>query len=742
MIGTTLDGRYRIVRKLGEGGMGNVFEATHTGTGRRVAVKVILDALADNDGTLARFEREARAAGSIESEHVAHILDFGRDPATGLSFLAMEFLEGEDLNELITRLGPIAPDLALRIVAQACQGLQKAHAASVIHRDIKPANIFAARRDEEAVSIKILDFGIAKLSATAAAPANQLTKTSSMLGTPLYMSPEQARGAKDIDHRTDLWSIGVVLYRLLSGRVPHEAAESVNELIYMLITNPVEPIQEVAPWVPPDVAELVHTALKTDRASRFQSATQMLDAIKRLTPEGRAIRQDMLVSLSGEARAKVAPVLRVTVGLANGRVSSFAREATHAAPSIPLPASGSTASTTGTPWTGSTASTTSGATTGGGAPPPRTSTALIAGGAVVAVAAIAFGAWWFVRPSAGQASTTASATPSSSDAAPAAAPVSTTIDEGRLGSFGALPSIVTSPTNPINDAKISLGRMLFYDDRLSKNRDVSCNSCHFLDKYGVDNKKLSTGDAQQVGTRNSLAIYNSAGFFALMWDGRAANVEEQAGMPLLNPLEMSSSAKRVEETLASIPGYVDAFGKAFPGDKAPVTFENVGRAIGAFERKLFTPSRWESFLAGEKTALTNDEKAGFNTFVETGCPTCHFGPSIGATMFQKLGLVKPWPNTQDRGRFELTQRNEDFMVFRVPSLRNVEKTGPYFHDGSITSLDEVVRTMARYQIGKELTDAQAASIITWLKALTGTLPSDYIKQPELPPNGPHTKAGD
>ncbi|HEX3344886.1 MAG TPA: protein kinase, partial [Polyangiaceae bacterium] len=129
---------------------------------------------------------------------------------------------------------------------------------------------------------------------------------------------------------------------------------------------------------------------------------------------------------------------------------------------------------------------------------------------------------------------------------------------------------------------------------------------------------------------------------------------------------------------------------------------------------------------------------GFNTFVETGCPTCHVGPYVGATMFQKLGLMKAWPTTRDRGRFELTQKNEDYMVFRVPSLRNVAMTGPYLHDGSLTSLNEVVRMMARHQIGKELTDPQIASIVTWLGALTGELPADYIKKPELPPNGKDT----
>jgi cytochrome c peroxidase len=223
-----------------------------------------------------------------------------------------------------------------------------------------------------------------------------------------------------------------------------------------------------------------------------------------------------------------------------------------------------------------------------------------------------------------------------------------------------------------------------------------------------------------------------------MWDGKFATVEEQAKAPLLNPSEMASTPKRIERTLASIPEYVQAFTRAFPGDKSPVSLENVQKAIGAFERKLFTPSRWEKFLGGEKGALSDAEKIGFNTFVEVGCPTCHFGPYVGATMFQRLGLVKAWPSTRDRGRYELTQKQEDYMVFRVPSLRNVHKTAPYLHDGSITSLGEVIRMMARHQIGKEISDEQVNAIVTWLGALTGELPHDYIKKPELPPSGKNT----
>ena len=193
-----------------------------------------------------------------------------------------------------------------------------------------------------------------------------------------------------------------------------------------------------------------------------------------------------------------------------------------------------------------------------------------------------------------------------------------------------------------------------------------------------------------------------------------------------------------EATLRSIPEYVKAFGRAFPNDPWPVTVNNTAKALGAFERKLFTRGRWDLFLEGDPDALTSAEKEGFNTFVEVGCVTCHFGPHVGATMFQKLGLVRSWPDTMDRGVFEITKKQADFMVFRVPTLRNVAATAPYFHDGSVSSLQEAVRLMGKHQLGKDLNHTQVEQIVVWLKSLTGDLPKEYITKPELPESGPNT----
>lgn len=314
----------------------------------------------------------------------------------------------------------------------------------------------------------------------------------------------------------------------------------------------------------------------------------------------------------------------------------------------------------------------------------------------------------------------------------------------QLNAYPALPARIDSPANPVTDAKVALGRMLFFETRLSKNHDVSCNSCHDLAKYGVDGEKTSLGHKKQRGTRNSPTVYNAAGQFAQFWDARAKDVEEQALGPLTNPVEMAlKDEAQIAVVLKSIPGYAAPFKKAFPSDKDPITPQNAAKAIGAFERTLVTPSKWDKFVAGNVTALTDAEKSGFNTFAKVGCPTCHTGAYVGGTMLQKLGLAKPWTrNTDDTGRMAVTKQETDRMMFKVPSLRNVEKTAPYFHDGSVATLEEAIKLMGHHQLGKDLSKAEITSIATFLKALTGELPTKDIQKPELPPSGPKTPKAD
>ncbi len=327
--------------------------------------------------------------------------------------------------------------------------------------------------------------------------------------------------------------------------------------------------------------------------------------------------------------------------------------------------------------------------------------------------------------------------------APAPAPAPVTVDPTRLGVFAPLPAAMTGDGKPAAPALVDLGRTLYYDTRFSKNQDVSCNSCHLLDSYGVDGMPTSTGHKGQKGGRNAPTSYNAAGHLAQFWDGRAADVEAQAKGPVLNPIEMAMpNEKAVVGVLTSIPGYKTLFEAAFTGDKAPITYDHMAQAIGAFERGLTTPGPFDRFLAGDASALTDAQKAGLNTFLDTGCVACHTGTYVGGSMYQKVGLVQPWPNQADPGRVKVTNNEADTMFFKVPSLRNIEKTGPYFHDGSVADLDTAVTMMGRHQLGKELTAEQVKSIRSFLGALTGTPDAAYIAKPTLPESGPKTPKPD
>jgi serine/threonine-protein kinase len=300
--------------------MGVVYEARHRGTGRRVAVKVIAGAsLAKNPEVVGRFQREAMASGAIESQYIAQVLDTGVDPTNGSPYTVMELLVGEDLQHAIERLGALEPALALRIAAQACLGLRKAHESSVVHRDIKPANLFLAKREDGDVVVKLLDFGIAKVKQDqlSVSENGSLTRTGAMLGSPLYMSPEQARGKKDLDHRTDLWSLGVVLYEALTGTTPHGHLDTFGELIIQICSLPPRHVQELAPWVPPPVAAIVHRALALDPDQRFASAADMFDAIRAQLPGGHGLglTEAMFVPMAEQTRAAMAPRLELTSGM-------------------------------------------------------------------------------------------------------------------------------------------------------------------------------------------------------------------------------------------------------------------------------------------------------------------------------------------------------------------------------------------------------------------------------------------
>ena len=297
LLGETIDRKYKLVGLLGEGGMGSVYEALHTGTSRRVAVKLIRpDKLAPGSTARSRFRREARAAGAIQSPHIVEILDSGTDAATGHLYLVMEHLDGQDLKHLLDGTSRLPYDVALRIAGQALVGLVKAHAAGVVHRDIKPANLFLARQEEGAVVVKVLDFGVAKLrpDPLRGPETMSLTDTGGILGSPVYMSPEQVQSSRDVDVRTDVWSVGCVLYAAITGHAPHQHIDSLGRLVLAICGTPAPPVRDVVPGVPEEVAAVVHHALAIDPAERTPSAAAMLEAIRALLPSGLAIREEML----------------------------------------------------------------------------------------------------------------------------------------------------------------------------------------------------------------------------------------------------------------------------------------------------------------------------------------------------------------------------------------------------------------------------------------------------------------
>ncbi len=294
--------------------------------------------------------------------------------------------------------------------------------------------------------------------------------------------------------------------------------------------------------------------------------------------------------------------------------------------------------------------------------------------------------------------------------------------------FGILPEV--SKDSIVTPEKVYLGKVLFHDTRLSEKGNNSCNSCHNLDTYGVDNKQFSTGDDGGLGGRNAPTVFNASLHFAQFWDGRAKDVEEQAGGPIMNPAEMAMHTNNeVIDRLKATDHYPDLFKKAFPKDKDPMTFDNLKKAIAAFERTLLTRSKFDQYLLGDASVLTSQEIAGMKKFVEVGCITCHNGPTVGGQMYQKFGVFFPYEKFThsakvDNGRMDVTKNKADQFMFKVMSLRNIEKTGPYFHDGSVKDLNEAVKVMGKVQLNKDLSQQEITDIVSFLKTLTADISAD------------------
>jgi len=293
-----------------------------------------------------------------------------------------------------------------------------------------------------------------------------------------------------------------------------------------------------------------------------------------------------------------------------------------------------------------------------------------------------------------------------------------------------------TPPKQINIGMVELGKKLYFDPRLSKSGFISCNSCHNLSMGGTDNIPTSIGDKWQQGPINAPTVLNSSLNVAQFWDGRAADLKAQAGGPIANPGEMAFSHTLAIGVLESIPAYVREFKQVFGKDM--ITIDEVTSAIAEFEKTLVTPnSRFDHWLLGKKDALTADEMAGYKLFKENGCVACHNGPAVGGTSFQKMGIVEPYKATSPaEGRSAVTGKDADRFNFKVPTLRNVEMTYPYFHDGAANTLTEAVDVMGRLQLGKKFSKEENARIVAFLKTLTGDQPSFAL--PILPPSSDAT----
>ena len=295
----------------------------------------------------------------------------------------------------------------------------------------------------------------------------------------------------------------------------------------------------------------------------------------------------------------------------------------------------------------------------------------------------------------------------------------------------AIPGIAATP------ARVELGKMLYFDPRISASHTISCNSCHNVGLGGVDGEETSVGHSWQRGGRNAPTVFNAVFETAQFWDGRAKDLEEQAGGPMVNPIEMASPKAHVAEQLAAIPGYVTAFKSAFPGESAPVTLANAQKAIAVFEATLITPNApFDKYLKGDASALTAPQKQGLQLFINKGCAACHNGIGVGGGRYAPFGVVEK-PGAEllppaDKGRFAVTKTAGDEYVFKVPSLRNIALTAPYFHTGRAWDLRQAVDVMGASQLGVTLNPGDTDSITAFLDTLTGEQPR--IVHPILPPS--------
>ncbi len=355
LVGLAVGGKYEIRRVLGAGGMGVVCEAVHLDLGKRVAVKLIDKSMKESELIVERFRREARAAGQIQSEHIVDVFDVGADSRVGL-YMVMEHLVGEDLQARLERDGRVDVRTGVMIAHQIARGLMKAHEAGVIHRDLKPANVFLTKRDNGQLLVKLLDFGVSKLVGDAPNSA-RITGSGAPIGTPLYMSPEQAEGKDDVDARADIWSLGAVMYEALAGTPPFADRGSYHGTIVGILTSRPKLLHDVAPWVPPELARVIDAMLVHDRDARLPDAAtvmaRLVDAFPEVLPDGTDKHTAVIVPVTGSATVDTTgdtEIFRATTALLRRpRVPGSGGSAQDAIPTLPDTSEGAAVTALATP---------------------------------------------------------------------------------------------------------------------------------------------------------------------------------------------------------------------------------------------------------------------------------------------------------------------------------------------------------------------------------------------------------
>jgi|GEM_PF-1228656 cytochrome c peroxidase len=638
---------YSISSELGRGAMGVVYKAQQVSLKRTVALKMILTGANADEEYLSRFQAEAEAVAQLHHPNILHIYEIGEHD--GLPFFSMEFVDGGCLSDKVNGKAQPARE-AVETVKTLARAIHVAHVQGIVHRDLKPANILVGADG----LLKITDFGLAKKLGD---QDSTQTRAGSIMGTPMYMAPEQAAGvSREITPAADTYSLGAMLYELLTGQPPF-SGESVMDTLHKVRTEDPVPPTRIKPKLHRDLETICLKCLEKDPAKRFESAESLADDLQSFLdsepidarPTGKSER---CIRWMKRRPAMASMVALVTVIIPIGLIALFV---------ILQQAEKSRQLET-----------------------DKTYEVKIPVG---------------------------------------------------LESFS-VPS-----DNPMTVGKVKLGKQLFFDKRLSLDNTVSCATCHDPAAGWSNAKATATGVGGQVGDRGSPTIINAAYQYFLFWDGRAPSLEAQSTGPIFNPIEMGMPSEEALLTkLNAISGYREQFQRVFGTD---VTVKGVADSIVAFERTILSGNApFDRARAGQKDALTEAGARGMDVFFNAAhCSACHSGPNFTDGAFHNIGVASD-VETPDQGREKVTGRLGDRSSFKTPTLREIARTAPYMHDGSMKSLEQIVEYydkggLKNPQLDEEmypleLNAQQKRDLVVFLKEGLSSPEYPFMEAPPLP----------